>query len=97
MKVFLITQRYLMIERDQGHVTGVTIQRISEKEWIPLFTLQLGDETVTCSLRIMEREEVRTWVDLNRLAEWIRNEFEIYLCTLSLTNALIEYGNLKND
>lgn len=97
MKAFLITQRYLMLERDQGHVTSVTIQRISEKEWIPLFTLELDGETVNCSLRVMEREEVRTWVDLNRLAEWVRNEFEIYNCTLSLTDAEIEYRSLKND
>ena len=73
MRVFLITQRYLMLERDKGHVAGVVIQRLSEREWIPLFTLELEDgEEVKCSLRIMEREEVRTWADLNRLADWIR-------------------------
>ena len=98
MRVFLITQRYLMLERDKGHVAGVVIQRLSEREWIPLFTLELEDgEEVKCSLRIMEREEVRTWVDLNRLADWIRNEFEIYTCALSLTDALIEYRSMQDD
>ena len=98
MKAFLITQRYLMLERDQGHVTSVTIQRVSDREWIPLFTLELGDgETVICSLRLMKTEEVRKWVDLNRLAEWIRDDFEIYNCTLSLTDALIEYRSMQDD
>ncbi len=98
MKAFLITQKYLMLERDQGHVANVIIQRVSEREWIPLFTLELSDgETVMCSLRIMEREEVRKWADLNRLAEWVRNEFEIYTCTLSLTDALIEYRSMQDD
>lgn len=98
MKAFLITQKYLMLERDQGHVSSVTLQRVSEREWIPLFNLELSEgETVTCSLRIMEREEVRKWADLNRLAEWIRNEFQIYTCTLSLTDALIEYRSMQDD
>ncbi|MGM0988561.1 MAG: hypothetical protein ACQEXI_16500 [Pseudomonadota bacterium] len=87
-----------MLERDKGHVADVVIQRLSEREWIPLFTLELEDgEEVKCSLRIMEREEVRTWADLNRLADWIRNEFEIYSCELSLTDALIEYRSMQDD
>lgn len=77
---------------------GVDIQRLSENEWVPIFDIQRDvGEPFKCSLRVTEREEVKAWVELNRLVEWMRNELEIYQFTISATNVDIQYRNNQDD
>ncbi|WP_226924628.1 hypothetical protein [Halomonas sp. 3A7M] len=98
MKVFLITQKHLLIEYERGFVKGVDIQRLSENEWVPIFDLKRDTgEPFKCSLRVTEREEVKKWVELNRLIEWMRNDLKIYHCTISATDADIQYRSNQND
>lgn len=98
MSVFLVTQKHLLIEHEQGFIVSAEIQRLSEQEWVPIFTIQRdAGEPFKCSLRVTEREEVKSWVELNRLIEWMRNELEIYHCTISATNVDIHYRSKHHD
>lgn len=98
LRVFLITQPYLDIEKEKGGVKGVKLQRISEREWLPLFYVDDGrGGSVICAIRTMDHEGVRMWDSLNLLCEWIRDHYEIYTVETSLTDVEIAYkGDERN-
>ncbi|WP_225776480.1 transcriptional regulator [Pseudomonas sp. Marseille-Q5115] len=85
MKVFLIQQRKLEEIGKDRKILSASIIRIDKKVWMPLFEVMTSTgETVTCSLRVQEREEVRTWADVRLLAEFLHKKLGIEECRLVL-------------
>lgn len=98
LRVFELTQPYIMDRNERGSIKAITIQRISEKEWLPLFHIDEGSEVeVICAIKTMSHRELRRWNQLETLCEWIRNELCIYTLTLSLTDVELIFQGDKND
>lgn len=92
MRIYLITQPYLDIEKEKGGVAQVIVQRMPEGKWLPVFSVSNGaDGHVWCALTAMDTGEVRAWDNLSKLFEWIRESFGVYRVETSLTDVEIEF------
>ncbi|CAO1670511.1 hypothetical protein [Salinicola sp. NYA28a] len=102
IRVYVLTQPYINERKDKGVITNVTIhriQRISGKEWLPIFHItEESDQEVACVIKAKDTGNVRYWSSLDKLAEWIREEMEIYFPQLNLGNVeLICQGENLNE
>lgn len=86
MRVFLILQRQLEDLFHKEKVRRTSIQRMDEKQWIPLFeVIDTDGRTITCSLRLQSSGSVRSWANLTLLVEWLREKFSVERCDLMLS------------
>ncbi|CAZ15886.1 putative kora protein (plasmid) [Xanthomonas albilineans] len=87
MRVFLILQRQLEDLFHKDKVTKTSIQRMGQKQWIPLFeVIDTDGSTITCSLRLQSSSSVRSWANLTLLVEWLREKFGVERCDLLLSD-----------
>lgn len=86
MKVFLIQQKKLEELANEKKIISAQIIKIDAKVWMPLFEVESsnGGAAITCSLRVQQREEVRTWADVRLLAEFLHTKLGIEECLLVL-------------
>lgn len=86
MRVFLILQRQLEDLFHKDRVKRTSIQRMDEKQWVPLFeVIDTDGRTITCSLRLQSSVSVRSWANLTLLVEWLREKFSVERCDLLLS------------
>jgi len=92
MQVFLILLKQLKAIQQEGGIKTVVIYRLDQKRWMPVFNVigQDGEE-MACSIRLQSSQRARTWVDLTRLAAWLRSEFAVEHCELVLSGT--DIGN----
>lgn len=98
MTVFELTQPYITDCNDKEAIKGITIQRISKKEWLPLFHIvETGGIEAICAIKTMTNGSIRRWNHLETLCDWIRNDLGIYTLSISLTDVELIFQGDKSD
>ena len=87
LAVFPLTQPYITDMWERDTLERIAIQRIQPHDWLPLFHVVADDGSRRiCALKTMDSGNLRTWYQLDVLAEWIRTEFETYTVEVSLSD-----------
>lgn len=84
-KIYLLLQSQITDLCEAGKIQGVVIERISLKQWYPIFDVKdedLGE--VRCSIRLNKDHELRTWADLRLLTEFLLDKCNVGECRLIL-------------
>lgn len=84
-QVYLLLQSQIIEFCENGSVEDVVIERVSLKQWYPVF--QVKDENagvLKCSIRINKERELRTWADLRLLTEFLIEKCGVDECRLIL-------------
>ncbi|EBW7114465.1 transcriptional regulator [Salmonella enterica subsp. enterica serovar Telelkebir] len=84
-QMYLLLQAQVIEFCESGKVQGVVIERVSLKEWFPIYEVkdkELG--TIFCSIRKNKEHEIRTWADLRLLTEFLKDKCHVDECLLRL-------------